>query len=144
MSMAWYKRCNSIADAQEFHVFLAISHMYHFSLHQTRSVCSMPTSEVTPVPIGYIQLTWDQDDVMHQTPWKLCMLYRTENQFSTTFSNFKHAYTKKFYWSSHIFHWSSHFFISRGPRTDKFRRVWCTEAKVKHIYIGKLDNHWFR
>ena len=41
----------------------------------------------------------------------------------TTFSNFKHRYIKKFYWSSHIFHWSSHFFISRGPRTDKFRGV---------------------
>ena len=51
------------------------------------------------------------------------MLYRTENQFFTTFSNFIHGYIKKFYWSSHIFHWSSHFFISRGPRTDKFRGV---------------------
>ena len=52
------------------------------------------------------------------------MLYRTENHFFTTFSNFKHGYIKKFYWSSHIFHWSSHFSISRGPRTDKFRGVW--------------------
>ena len=58
-----------------------------------------------------------------QTPRKLFMLYRTENQCFTTFSNFKHGYTKKFYWSSHIFHWSSHFFIGRGPRTDKFRGV---------------------
>ena len=58
-----------------------------------------------------------------QTPRKLFMLYRTKNQFSATFSNFKHGYIKKFYWSSHIFHWSSHFFISRGPRTDKFRGV---------------------
>ena len=58
-----------------------------------------------------------------QTPQKLFMFYRTENQFFTTFSNFKHGYIKKFYWSSHIFHWSSHFFISRGPRTDKFRGV---------------------
>ena len=66
-----------------------------------------------------------------QTPRKLCMLYRTENQFSTTFSNFKHGYTKKFYWSSHIFHWSSHFFISRGPRTDKFRRV-CARIETIH------------
>ena len=41
------------------------------------------------------------------------MLYRTENQFFTTFSNFKHGYIKKFYWSSHIFHCSSHFFISQ-------------------------------
>ena len=55
-----------------------------------------------------------------QTPRKLFMLYRTENQFFTTFSNFKHGYIKKFYWSSHIFHWSSHFFISRWPRADKF------------------------
>ena len=59
----------------------------------------------------------------YQTPRKLFMLYRTENNFFTTFSNFKHDYIKKFYWSSHIFHWSSHFFISQGPRTDKFRGV---------------------
>ena len=51
------------------------------------------------------------------------MLYRTENQYFTTFSNFKHDYIKKFYWSSHIFHWSSHFFIDRGPRTDNFHGV---------------------
>ena len=63
-------------------------------------------------------LHWDQ------TPRKLFMLYRNENQFFTTFSNFKHGYVKKFYWSSHIFHWSSHFFISRGLRSDKFRGVW--------------------
>ena len=56
-----------------------------------------------------------------QTPRKLSMLYWTENQCFTTFSNFKHGYTKKFCWSSHIIHWSSHFFI--GPRTDKFRGV---------------------
>ena len=43
--------------------------------------------------------------------------------FLQLFSNFKHGYIKKFYWSSHIFHWSSHFFIGRGPRTDKFRGV---------------------
>ena len=59
-----------------------------------------------------------------QTPRKLFMLYQTEIHFFTTFSNFKHGYIKKFYWSSHIFHWSFHFFISRGPRTDKFRGVW--------------------
>ena len=62
-------------------------------------------------------------DLCVQTPRKLFMLYRTENQFFTTFSNFKHGYIKKFYWSSHIFHWSSLFFIGRGPRTDKFRWV---------------------
>ena len=61
-----------------------------------------------------------------QTQRKLFMLYRTENQFLTAFSNFKHGYIKKFYWSSHIFHWSSHFFISRGLRTGKFRVV-CTK-----------------
>ena len=61
--------------------------------------------------------------IQAQTPRKLFMLYWAKNQFFTTFSNFKHGYIKKFYWSSHIFHWSSHFFISRGPRTDKFRRV---------------------
>ena len=40
-----------------------------------------------------------------QTQRKLFMLYRTENQFFTTFSNFKHGCTciKKFYWSSPIF-----------------------------------------
>ena len=68
-------------------------------------------------------------DSCFQTPRKLFMLYRTENQFFATFSNFKHGYIKKFYWSCHIFHWSSHFFIlGLGPRTDKFRGVcvfWC-------------------
>ena len=65
------------------------------------------------------------------------MLYRTENPFFTTFSNFKHGYIKMFYWSSHMFHWSSHFFISWGPRTDKFRWVWY--ASVNWVSIGS-DN----
>ena len=38
-----------------------------------------------------------------QTLRKLFKLYLTENQFFTTFSNFKHGYIRKFYWSSHIF-----------------------------------------
>ena len=45
--------------------FLAVSHMYQFSPHQTRSDGSMLISQVTLVPIGYIQLTSDQDDLTH-------------------------------------------------------------------------------
>ena len=45
--------------------FLAVSHMYQFSPHQTRSVGSILISQVTLVPIGYIQLTSDQDDLTH-------------------------------------------------------------------------------
>ena len=71
----------------------------------------------------YVALATRKCHVRLQTPRKLFMLYRTENQFFTTFSIFKHGYIKKFYWSSQIFHWSSHLFISRGPRTDKFRGV---------------------
>ena len=60
----------------------------------------------------------------NQTPQKLFKLYRTENALLATFKNFKHDYIRKFYRSSHIFQ-RSYFFISRGPRTGKFRGV-CT------------------
>ena len=64
--------------------------------------------------------------------------------FLTTFSNFKHGYIKKFYWSSHIFHRSSHFYISRGPRTDKFRGV-CFDTDVTLIFLySRTDiNTWW-
>ena len=75
-----------------------------------------------------------------QTLRKLFMLYQTENQFFTTFSNFKHGYIKKFIaGSSHIFHWSSHFFIGRGPKTDKFCGV-CIHVSLCH----PMCYHWFR
>ena len=72
---------------------------------------------------------------LRQTPWKLFMLSRTENQLFTIFVNFKHGYIKKFYWSSHIFHWSSHFFIGRGPRTDKFRGVCFVGRGYKNVLL---------
>ena len=69
--------------------------------------------------------------IIRRTPWLPSAMPGPK----ISFSNFNHGYIKKFYWSSHIFHWSSHFFISRGPRTDKFRRVW---VKSKQTALIKL------
>ena len=82
-----------------------------------------------------------QGETRNQAPRKLFMLYRTENKFFAIFSNFKHCYIKKFYWSSHIFHWSSHFFISRGPedwQVSQSVRLWETLKFWDLVFIVGL------
>ena len=61
-------------------------------------------------------LVYDMKYKSLQTPQKLLTLYRNKNTFLTFFPNFQHGYIKKF-------NGPPIFFISRGPRTDKFRGV---------------------
>ena len=106
----------------------------------------MVMNGLLPRPLYNVNLP-SHSEIQLQTPRELFVLYRTENKFFKTFSNFKHGYIKKFYWSSHMFHWSSHFFISRGPRTDKFRgvcsyfKIWTWKSMVKVMCVVKGQGH---
>ena len=53
---------------------------------------------------------------LQQTPQKLLGFYRTEEEFWPDFTDIKHDYTQEF-------NWSYSFFISKCPRTGKFRDV---------------------
>ena len=73
----------------------------------------------------YLHLMWavtsicrglEHSPVHLQTPRKLLGFYRTKEGFQPDFADFKHDYTHEFYRSYS-------FFISKCPRTGKFRGV---------------------
>ena len=67
---------------------------------------------------------------------------RPKMHFQQLFKKCKHDYIKKFYWSSYIFYWSSNFFIGRGPRISKLRRVWVKKGSVRRHSSDHENPTW--